>query len=436
MKYIYVGIDCHKHIHTATIINCFNEKLGVITFNNDIQGYKNLIKEVESKKQNLEIIFGLEDVKHLGYGLAMYLISKNYLVKHINSNLTYAERKKFPIITKNDELDSQCVAKVLLDELDNLPFAQKDEIYWTLKQLVTMRASIVDNNVELKNKLHAQLLHHYPNYNKMFFRIYCKTALEMWKKYPSPDLLINTPIEEFTQFLNDVSNKRYKTHKANQIMDLVKQLDISNTEYQEERNIIIKTLVEQIQFNQKRQDEIEKEILTLYDKIGCTLHTYPGMSKLTSADILAEIGNINRFKDKGRLAKYAGVAPIEKSSGNTERALYNRFGNRQLNKYIYSLACRSISAGRNKDNPVNSIFLEYYHKKVNSGKTKHQALVCVMRRIINIIYVMLKNNTEYVHPQDLSNNCTQQFLKRLEDEKLKEEQRKLKKTKHKQNISS
>ena len=68
------------------------------------------------------------------------------------------ERKKNPIITKNDEFDSICIAKVLLDELDNIPFVQTDEIYWTLKQLVKMRNSIVENNIENKNKFHAQIL--------------------------------------------------------------------------------------------------------------------------------------------------------------------------------------------------------------------------------------------------------------------------------------
>lgn len=31
-KYIYVGLDLHKEQHTAVIMDCFNEKLGEITF--------------------------------------------------------------------------------------------------------------------------------------------------------------------------------------------------------------------------------------------------------------------------------------------------------------------------------------------------------------------------------------------------------------------
>ncbi|PYG83896.1 hypothetical protein LY28_03781, partial [Ruminiclostridium sufflavum DSM 19573] len=40
----------------------------------------------------------------------------------------------------------------------------------------------------------------------------------------------------------------------------------------------------------------------------------------------------------------------------------------------------------------------YYKKKLSDGKTEKQALICVMRRLNNIIYGMLKNKTEYRHP--------------------------------------
>lgn len=102
--------------------------------------------------------------------------------------------------------------------------------------------------------------------------------------------------------------------------------------------------------------------------------------------MLSEIGNINRFKDSGKLAKYAEIAPIEKSSDGTEKQLKNEFGNRELNCMFYSLACRSICIGRNGNTSKNPIFKEYYQKKINQDKIKHKAIVCIMRRTCNIIY--------------------------------------------------
>lgn len=436
MKYLYIGVDCHKYTHVATFINCFNEKIITISFNNDKKGYQYLMSTVEKHKLDLIPIYGLEDTKHLGYELASYLLSRDQLVKNVNSNLTYVERKKNPIIIKNDEYDSQCIAKVLLDELDNLPNAQSDEIYWTLKQLVKMRKVIVNNNIELKNKLHSQLMHHYPNYNQIFTNIDCATALNLWETYPNPKQILEEDFDTLVSNLKTWSKSKMGVHKANLILEIINNYDMSYQVYQEERNTIIKMLVKQIKDNNKRLEEIEKQVLDVYEKINCKLHTYPCLDKITSACLLSEIGNVNRFKDSGKLAKYAGISPIEKSSGGTEKHLTNEFGNRELNSMFYNLACRSICTGRGGNTPFNPIFKEYYQKKINQGKTKHQAIVCIMRRTCNIIYGILKNETEYQPPKQLIEECRNSFRERKQLEEEKEKLRKEKKEKYKKKISN
>jgi len=80
-----------------------------------------------------------------------------------------------------------------------------------------------------------------------------------------------------------------------------------------------------------------------------------------------------------------------------------------LNSYIYLLACRHLSPGKNKDKPISPIFFDYYNKKISEGKTKKQAINYIMRRIINILYGMMKTGTEYKHPENLSNECLEKF---------------------------
>ncbi len=48
--------------------------------------------------------------------------------------------------------------------------------------------------------------------------------------------------------------------------------------------------------------------------------------------------------------------------------------------------------------PNNPIFHAYFLRKISEGKTKSQALVCIMRRLVNIVYGMMKNKTEYIAP--------------------------------------
>ena len=64
---------------------------------------------------------------------------------------------------------------------------------------------------------------------------------------------------------------------------------------------------------------------------------------------------------------------------------------------FYFLAVQQVQVSR-KGTPRNPVFLKYYKKKISEGKTKIQALVCVMRRLNNIIYGMMKNKTEYILP--------------------------------------
>ena len=45
--------------------------------------------------------------------------------------------------------------------------------------------------------------------------------------------------------------------------------------------------------------------------------------------------------------------------------------------------------------PRHSVFREYFEQKVKEGKNKPQALVCVARRLVRIIYGMMKTRTEY-----------------------------------------
>ena len=48
---------------------------------------------------------------------------------------------------------------------------------------------------------------------------------------------------------------------------------------------------------------------------------------------------------------------------------------------------------------MNPIFYKYYQKKISEGKTKKQAIKAVQRRLVNIIWNMLKHNTEYINPE-------------------------------------
>ena len=418
LGHIYVGVDCHKQTHTAAIINAFKDKLDGITFNNDKNGFNSLINLV-SKYISAEVtpVYGLEDCKHFGHSLSCYLLSKNFFVKVINATYTYAERKANPIISKTDDIDAFCIAKITLDKLDTLPNATTDDIYWTLKQLSKTRDAIVDTAVVYKNKLHAQLLHHYPDYKKFFTHFDTNTALAFWETYPNPKILKNTSISDIRDLICMSSNNYFKPSKAQKILDLVNNYGYVSNDYQEERDILIKTLVKQIRYNNEQLELIDKEIDAIVEKTGYKLHTFIGIDKVLSAKLISEIGNITRFSNASKLARYAGIAPVSFSSGSKDKQVNNKYGNRVLNSYFYLVACVNINQGsKNSIKLRNPIFLDYYLKKISEGKTKHQAMLQVMRRIVNIVYGMMKNKTEYVHPKALNDKLQAIHRERINKE--------------------
>jgi len=136
-------------------------------------------------------------------------------------------------------------------------------------------------------------------------------------------------------------------------------------------------------------------LLPLFDY---KLETMKGIDSTTAAILIAEIGDINRFSSADKLAKYAGISPVSYSSGKTDKLLCNVLGDRKLNRVFFTLAVAVVNCAGDSGKPVNEMFHRYYKKKISEGKTKKQALKCVMRRLVNIIYGTMKNKTEYREP--------------------------------------
>ncbi|WP_345787847.1 transposase [Desulfitobacterium dehalogenans] len=106
--------------------------------------------------------------------------------------------------------------------------------------------------------------------------------------------------------------------------------------------------------------------------------------------MIAEIGDIRRFANVDKLARYAGIAPIKYSSAGKGKEQSSKQGNRELHGLFYFLAVSMVTVPKT-GKPNQPIFYSYYQRKISEGKTKPQALVCIMRRLVNIVYGMMKN---------------------------------------------
>ena len=144
-NFIYVGIDLHKETHTAVMIDCYNQKLGEITFPNRPADFPKLVTKVKKCNTDAkEVVYGLENAYGYGRPLAVWLIDKGYFVKDVNTAISHRQAKhRGAMYRKSDSDDAEAIALATLNMLDKLPDACPNDAYWSLGQLVHRRDNIM-----------------------------------------------------------------------------------------------------------------------------------------------------------------------------------------------------------------------------------------------------------------------------------------------------
>ena len=112
----------------------------------------------------------------------------------------------------------------------------------------------------------------------------------------------------------------------------------------------------------------------------------PGVARLTAGKLIGEIAGATRFATDAQLAHLAGCAPIPASSGNTERHRFDRHGNRQLNAAFYRIA---LTQAR-----IHPGARAYLAKKRAEGKSSAEALRCLKRLLVRVVWRTLQSAGE------------------------------------------
>jgi transposase len=345
---MFIGIDVHKDTHTAVGVSPFGEKLFEITVGNYKEDFEILTAKVKETKGTLSPYFGLEDCHGYGERLSAYLYENGHNICAVPSIMVDRQRQNETHPEKSDSLDAFGVAKVMIQSIDTLPvytISEEAKISKQVKELSIDREYLVEERTRLKNHLH-NLLHRIWNteYQSKFKDPFSLKALTYWKKAKS----------NCDSFL-----LRSMKRKVKRLIDIHYEIL-----------------------------ELEKEMKTLLDG-NYTIQTASGCGITIASMIVGEIGDINRFHSPGALAKYAGCAPRECSSGKHQRHRKTRSGNRRLNCAFHRMALSQISRSGNEKARI------YFKRKISEGKSKSQALVCLRRQIVNIVWCMLKHKTIY-----------------------------------------
>ena len=384
-----IGIDIGKNHHEASIVSPEGKQIGhSLRFATTHKGADSLMSFIFNNIGNSSCIFGMEATTgHYWYPIYSFLKARGYTIYVINPIQSDSLRKMYIRQTKNDSIDSFLIAEVIrFGQFTTTSMA--DENILAMRQLCRYRDSVISSRTEIKLRISTIMEQIFPEYEKQFSSLWLSTSMGILEKYLTPENIENAPIDELFEIIKDKSHNKLTMKKAISIREAASDtfgIKIAQDAF----SFQLKQLIDRMNFLDKQIEALDCQILEYYEKFDCYLHTIPGIGMIAAATILAEIGDINRFKSSSALVAFAGIDPTVRQSGefsSTHNHMSKR-GSPYLRHAIF-LAATTCSF---HNSPLNA----YYKKKRDQGKHHLTATGAVARKLTTIIYAVLRDSKPY-----------------------------------------
>ena len=383
-----VGIDIGKNHHEASIVSPEGKQIGhSLRFATTHKGADSLMSFIFNNIGNSSCIFGMEATGHYWYPIYSFLKARGYTIYVINPIQSDSLRKMYIRQTKNDSIDSFLIAEVIrFGQFTTTSMA--DENILAMRQLCRYRDSVISSRTEIKLRISTIMEQIFPEYEKQFSSLWVSTSMGILEKYLTPENIENAPIDELFEIIKDKSHNRLTRAKAISIKEAAADtfgIKIAQDAF----SFQLKQLIDRMNFLDKQIEALDCQILEYYEKFDCYLHTIPGIGIIGAATILAEIGDISRFKNSSALVAFAGIDPTVRQSGefNSTHNHMSKRGSPYLRHAIF-LAATTCSF---HNSPLNA----YYKKKRDQGKHHLTATGAVARKLTTVIYAVLRDSKPY-----------------------------------------
>jgi len=383
-----VGIDIGKNHHEASIVSPEGKQIGrSLRFATTHKGADSLMSFIFKNIGNSPCVFGMEATGHYWYPIYSFLKAKGYTICVINPIQSDSLRKMYIRQTKNDSIDSFLIAEVIrFGQFGTTSMA--DENILAMRQLCRYRDSVISSRTEIKLRIGTIMEQIFPEYEKQFSSLWVSTSMGILEKYLTPENIENAPIDELFEIIKDKSHNRLTRAKAISIKEAAADtfgIKIAQDAF----SFQLKQLIDRMNFLDKQIEALDIEIMKYYEQFDCYLHTIPGIGIIGAATILAEIGDISRFKNSSALVAFAGIDPTVRQSGefNSTHNHMSKRGSPYLRHAIF-LAATTCSF---HNSPLNA----YYKKKRDQGKHHLTATGAVARKLTTVIYAVLRDSKPY-----------------------------------------
>jgi transposase len=333
---VVVGVDVHKRTHTFVAVDEVGAKVGEKVIAACSAGHHEAVMWAR-QRFGTDVRWGVEDCRHVSIRLERDLLTAGQQVVRVPTRLMTQTRASARTAGKSDPIDALAVARAVLREPD-LPVAFHDEGSRELKLLIDRRETLVAQRTATINTLRWRVHELDPGRSPqsgVLDRVKHQIALANW--------------------LDTVPGLIAELARA-ELADIMRLTAAITT--------------------------LAKRIGERVRALAPTLLTLPGCGELSAAKIVGETAGITRFRSEPAFARHAGVAPMPVWSGNTTgRVRLTRSGNRQLNTALHRIALTQVR--------LDGLGQTYYRKQLAHGKSRPEALRCLKRRLVRVVYAHL-----------------------------------------------
>ena len=379
----YVGIDISKYKHDCFICTETGEVIQEnLSFANTNEGFCELLNLLKSLDNSKQIRIGFEATGHYGMNLKLFLEKNNYSFMEFNPALV----KKFIAgqtlrRTKTDKKDAMQITKYLIS-VDYKPHPTQFYHKYSLKSLTRLREKLVKQRSYYEVQITNILDITFPELKPAFGNSFSATLFFILIKYKTAEKIANMRDYES---IKKVSRGKFSYAKFLKIKGLAKNTVGECNDIFEFELTSLLTLHSNIQ---KEIKELENKIEEIIKELDSPTLSIKGIGIISCAGIIAEFGNISRFKSADAMVAFAGLEPsISESGTESHTGRMVKHGSGHLRYYLMNVAEYVFLH--------EPIFTEYYYKKRNEGKCHRVVCNHIAKKLIRIIYKLETENIKF-----------------------------------------
>lgn len=385
---ISVGIDVSKGKSTVCILKPGGEVLqSPFEINHTAKELESLVALIKSFDEEVRVV--LEDTGHYHLPVVVPLVESGIFVCCINA----LRMKKFCSQSlrraKTDKIDSIKIANFGLTYWSELtPTLPKCEVYQELKLLARQYYQTVSLLIKAKVNLGNLLDQTMPNIQTVLADNKSNSKLtDFAARYYHYNHILDMGEQEFTRdYCTWAKEKGYRLNerKAAQIFALA-QNGIPTLPNSVSTQIAVSEAVKLIQ----SITESRNTILAQMQKFCKSLPEYfivkemPCIGETLAPRIIAETGDIRRFKNKHSLVAYAGIdaPPFQSGAFNASERHISKRGNKYLRKTAFEIMQSLI-----QHKPKDDLVYDFIQKKRSEGKSAKEAMVAGINKFLRVYY--------------------------------------------------